>query len=114
MNRIERYIRRSSATLLLGASLLTAMVSTTEASNSDKVAHAAAGAAIYGACMVTGKVAHIDWLNYKICLIPVGVAAVGKEIYDAQGNGDASVGDAAATMAIPALFAGVKYTLYEW
>lgn len=83
-------------------------------SDSDKVAHAAAGTAIYGACLVAGKVAHIDWLNYKTCLIPVGVAAVGKEIYDAQGNGDASAADAGATMAIPVLFAGVRYTLYEW
>lgn len=114
MKRIVNAIRKFFTVFVLSLAFSAASSPSLYASNHDKIAHAAVGTAIYGVCLVTGKVAHLDWLDYKTCLIPVGVAAVGKEIYDAQGNGDASAADAGATMAIPALFAGIRYTLYEW
>ncbi len=82
--------------------------------DSDKIKHAAAGTAIYGACVIAAEAAGIEWLDYKTCLIPVGIAAVGKEIYDDRTGGDSEWADVGATVALPALIAGFTYTLYEW
>lgn len=80
----------------------------------DKVAHAVAGTVIYGVCIGFGALTDIDWINYKTCLIPVGVAAVGKEIYDNNYGGTPEAADAVATMAVPLLAAGITFTLHSW
>ena len=84
----------------------------------DKIAHAMAGTMIYGMCII-GKGAledalgyEVKYLNYKTCVIPVIIAGVGKELYDANHDGHTSEFlDAVATVAIPI---GVSYTIYEW
>jgi hypothetical protein len=82
--------------------------------DSDKAKHLAAGTAIYGLCVGIGHVAELEWLDYKTCLIPVGIAAVGKEIYDDNTGGDADWADAGATVALPVAIAGFTYVVYEW
>ncbi len=82
--------------------------------DSDKTKHIAAGTAIYGICVGIGHLTETAWLNYKTCLIPVGIAAIGKEMYDANSDGNADWADAGATMVVPAVIAGLTYTLYEW
>lgn len=81
---------------------------------SDKQKHLIAGAAIYGVCVGFGALTRIDWINYKTCLIPTAATAVGKEIYDIDHDGNPDAEDAAVTMAVPLLAAGVTFTLLEW
>lgn len=80
----------------------------------DKVTHAAVGLAIYGICVAAGAIGDIDWINYKTCLIPVGVAAVGKELYDRNNNGHPEKEDAEATFAGPAFISGATLTILAW
>lgn len=83
----------------------------------DKFKHAYVGIAIYAGCLFLKG--GLDALNYDskyitttTCLIPVVVAGVGKEIYDANTDGHVSEWqDAFATMAIPST---LTLTLYEW
>ena len=80
---------------------------------SDKIMHAGAGFIIYSACIVFDAVTDNEYLDPMTCLIPVGIAAVGKELYDSQHpeNHTAEFGDALATMAIPLAF---SFTIYKW
>lgn len=80
----------------------------------DKRKHAMVGTAIYGLCVGIGYLFEDDRLNYKTCLIPVGVAAVAKESYDRRGHGTPEWKDIGATIALPVAIAGVTYTIYEW
>ncbi len=81
----------------------------------DKKNHMLVGTAIYGICIGFGYLSGTeDWFNYKTCLIPVGIAAVAKERYDKKGHGTPEWADIGATVAIPAIIAGVTYTVYEW
>ncbi|WP_201353056.1 hypothetical protein [Hydrogenimonas urashimensis] len=82
--------------------------------DSDKTKHAVAGTLIYGACVGIGSATDTEWLNYKTCLLPVFVAAAGKEAYDAATDGDAEWADAGATVAFPLMIAGVTFLVYEW
>lgn len=84
--------------------------------NDDKVSHALVGAGIYGLCLVTGgiieKAGYDNYLDSTTCLLPVAVAGIGKEIYDANHEGhNAEWEDFAYTMAIPV---GMSIVLYEW
>ena len=97
-----------------GVPLVLALQLQAYALDSDKMKHAAVGTAIYGVCVIAAEAADIEWLDYKTCLIPVGIAAVGKEIYDDRRGGDSEWADAGATVALPAMIAGFAYTLYEW
>jgi len=76
------------------------------------------GTMIYGACIISkgaieAMVGHeVAFINYKTCLIPVIVAGVGKELYDANHDGHtAEVMDALATIAIPV---SLTFVIYEW
>lgn len=80
----------------------------------DKRKHVIAGAAIYGLCVGLGAATDIAWINYRTCLIPTMAAAVGKEIYDRDHNGNPEAADVVATMAVPLLAAGVTFTILEW
>lgn len=70
----------------------------------DKVKHIVAGTAIYAGCMI-----FTDYES-KECLIPVAIAAVGKEVYDANKGGTSDFNDITATMFIPL----GTYVVYEW
>lgn len=79
----------------------------------DKFMHAGAGFVIYVGCLVATDVLHRSKENVWMCLIPVAVAGVGKEVYDHNhpDNHTAEWQDAAATMLIPLAF---TVTLYKW
>ena len=79
----------------------------------DKMAHAAAGFVIYSACIIFDAATDNEFLDPLTCLIPVAVAAGGKEWYDHQHpeNHSAEWSDVAATMAIPIVF---SITIYRW
>ncbi len=93
------------------------LVSSLNAIEKDKFAHAFVGVGIYGLCLVTGgiieEMGYDSKLNTTTCLIPVVVAGVGKELYDKQhpDKHTADWKDAAATMAIPL---GMSVVLYKW
>ena len=79
----------------------------------DKQYHALAGTGIYLGCLFLAGIAHnnnIPWINAKTCLIPVYVAAVGKEYYDYRSGGTAEFADAAVTVSIPS----GGYIIYEF
>ena len=79
----------------------------------DKKYHTLAGTGIYLGCLFFSGIAYnnnVEWLNAKTCLVPVYAAAIGKEIYDAQGYGTADFADTAATVFIPT----TGYIIYEW
>jgi UDP-N-acetylmuramyl pentapeptide phosphotransferase/UDP-N-acetylglucosamine-1-phosphate transferase len=81
----------------------------------DKYKHAYAGIGIYAGCMFLDKALELvgqdTLLDEKTCLIPVVVAAVGKEVYDNQhANHTSDVMDTLATVAIP--FGA--FTVYKW
>ena len=80
---------------------------------SDKLKHAAAGFVIYSACIIFDATTDNKYLNSITCLVPVAIAAGGKELYDHQHPKNHSVewGDVAATMAIPIAF---SITIYRW
>ncbi len=70
----------------------------------DKVKHVAAGMLIYLGCI------YLTPLDEKECLIPVGVAAVGKEIYDNSSGGTSDFNDITATLVFPL----ITYTVISW
>ena len=79
----------------------------------DKKLHVVAGTVIYLGCLFTSGIArnnHIEWINPKTCLIPVYLAAVGKEAYDKHTGGTAEFSDITATVFIPS----TGYIIYEW
>ena len=84
-----------------------------EAFPKDKQYHTMAGIGIYFGCLFVSGITRnngITWLNEKTCLVPVYVAAVGKEVYDKHYGGTAEVADAAMTVAVPT----GGYILYSW
>jgi len=71
----------------------------------DSVQHAVAGTIIYASCYF-----FTDY-NEAECLIPVAVAAVGKEAYDYYSDdGTAELKDVVATMAIPL----ISFSVIKW
>ena len=101
--------------LLFFVFLLTSVLGGSAAAwEDDKEKHMIAGTAIYGICVALGYLTDEELINYKTCLIPVGVAAVGKEWYDSRNDGAADWKDVGATLVVPAAIAGVTYTVYEW
>lgn len=109
----ERVSRSKSAAAFLFSIALSGNVFGVEIEN-DKVKHAVTGSVFYGVCVGFGAIADIDWINYKTCLIPLGVAAIGKEIYDQHIGKDPEVGDVVATMAVPVYSAGVTFIVLSW
>ena len=86
---------------IIVAVLLLLSIANAEVLPKDKKEHMIAGIVIYATCYIITEEA--DW-----CLIPVVVAGVGKEIYDAQGNGNPEVMDAIATISVPL---AISYTI---
>lgn len=71
----------------------------------DSMQHAVAGTIIYASCYF-----FTDY-NEAECLVPVAVAAVGKEVYDYYSDdGKAELNDALATMAIPL----ISFSVIKW
>jgi hypothetical protein len=84
--------------------------------DSDKISHTLVGAGIYGLCLLTGEImkeaGYNSYLDSTTCLLPVAVAGIGKEIYDANHEGhNAEWEDFAYTMAIPIT---TSIVLYKW
>jgi len=83
----------------------------------DKAQHMFAGVGIYVGCLMIKGAGEalkydMDYLTTTTCLIPVVVAGVGKELYDANhDNHTAEWQDAVATIAIPL---GMTVILYEF
>jgi len=100
--------------LILALLLVTSLNAKIE---SDKYSHAFIGVGIYVGCLLTkgaGEALKYDmsYLTTKTCLIPVVVAGVSKEIYDANhDNHTAEVMDALATIAIPV---SLSFVIFEW
>ncbi len=84
---------------------------------SDKASHLMVGTGIYVGCLLFkggAEALHFDmsYLTSTTCLIPVIVAGVGKELYDANHEGhEAEFADLAYTVAVPL---GMSIVLYEW
>jgi len=71
----------------------------------DTMQHAVAGTIIYAGCYFFTDYGEAE------CLIPVAVAAVGKEVYDHYSDdGKAEFSDALATMAIPL----ISFSVMQW
>ena len=72
----------------------------------DIMQHAVAGTIIYASCYF-----FTDY-NEAECLVPVAVAAVGKEAYDyySDDDGTAELKDVVATMAIPL----ISFSVMKW
>ena len=99
--------------LLLVAMLLTTSLSATDSLPEDKKLHMIAGTIIYTSCLFVSLITKkngVEWLDEDTCLIPVAIAAVGKEVYDNQDHGNPEVMDALATMSVPI---GLNYTI-KW
>lgn len=112
MNYASPLYRRKPLSLFVTAIVLSTTLKAQP--QNDKAMHAAVGLAIYGVCVAVGALGEIDWINYKTCLIPVGVAAVGKEVYDRNNNGHPEKEDAEATFAGPAFISGTALTILAW
>ena len=94
--------------LLLITLLITSLHS--DVLEEDKQQHMIAGMVIYTSCLFVSLITQkngIEWLNTDTCLIPVVIAGVGKEVYDAQGHGTPDAMDALATVALPT---GIAYS----
>ena len=79
----------------------------------DKKYHTLAGTGIYLGCLFISGIAknnNIYWLDPLTCLVPVYVAAIGKEVYDHHNNGTAEFADAAVTTFVPT----TGYVIYKF
>ena len=103
--------------ILIMALILSSMVHAEDIIPRDKFNHAFVGLGIYAGCFLVKGIGEslkydMDYLTPRTCLIPVIVAGVGKEIYDANyENHTSEWQDAVATIAIPLAF---DVIVYEW
>ena len=81
----------------------------------DKMSHLMAGVGIYSGCLVVvsmleNKGYDLPYNKATLCLLPVGMAGLGKELYDTK-NGNAEFADFAYTIAVPL---GMSFIVYKW
>ena len=81
----------------------------------DKFSHLMVGTGIYAGCLLIASIVEnkgydLPYSKAVLCLVPVGVVSLGKEVYDTK-NGNAEFADFAYTMAVPL---GMGFAVYKW